>query len=246
MVFFHRFYAVHSFEDKERFEVAVACILLAAKTEESPKKLVTVIQECHKLKTRSAKRATTANTSSPNSSNSAAGEVLDNTSREFIELKERILLHERVILHTIGFELSIDHPHKYIVEIETMYRNKQIETQPENAKIMQKVKVDAHRFANDSMYLPLCLQYESKTIAAAIIYMSAIQNKLKPAGNQSWLEILDGCDDFYSLFNIAKQILDYIGEKKGMDRIKSEIENDLKLLSQKEEKGESDAKRQRR
>lgn len=50
MVFFHRFYAKHSFLEHDRFEVAVASIVLAAKTEESPKKLKDVIDECCKLK----------------------------------------------------------------------------------------------------------------------------------------------------------------------------------------------------
>ena len=36
---------------------------------------------------------------------------LDGKCREFHRLKERILLLERVILHTIGFELSISHPY---------------------------------------------------------------------------------------------------------------------------------------
>ena len=101
MVMFQRFYAVHSFKDHDRFEVTVACILLAAKTEESPKKLTTVIQECHRLKTMSVKKS---------------GKIgsLDVNSQEFIRLKERTLLLERVILHTIGFELSIDHPHKVL------------------------------------------------------------------------------------------------------------------------------------
>ena len=41
---------------------------------------------------------------------------LDLKSEEFEKLKERTLLLERVILHTIGFELSIDHPYKFLVE----------------------------------------------------------------------------------------------------------------------------------
>ena len=57
MVFFHRFYAKHSFNQHDRFEVAVAAIVLAAKTEESPKKLNAVIVQCHDLKTRGAAAA---------------------------------------------------------------------------------------------------------------------------------------------------------------------------------------------
>lgn len=44
MVFFHRFFSRHGFSDHNRFEVAVACVLLAAKTEECPRKLSHVIQ----------------------------------------------------------------------------------------------------------------------------------------------------------------------------------------------------------
>ena len=135
MVFFHRFYAVHSFAEHDRFEVAVACILLAAKTEESPKKLTVVISECWRLKNRAMKKSNLsvsgnaspagsdqngANSPSPstptNSSSVDKNGYLDTKSEEYLKLKERILLLERVILHTIGFELSIDHPYKFLVE----------------------------------------------------------------------------------------------------------------------------------
>lgn len=109
MVFFHRFYAVHSFKEHDRFEVAVACLLLAAKTEESPKKLVSVIQECFRLKHLSSKKSKEALAKEGIEVNEKG--YLDGKCREFHRLKERILLLERVILHTIGFELSISHPY---------------------------------------------------------------------------------------------------------------------------------------
>lgn len=106
MVFFHRFYAVHSFEEHDRFEVAVACILLAAKTEESPKKLVSILQECFRLKNNAMKNKT-----SQEGVKLDKRGYLDMKCQEYTRLKERILLLERVILHTIGFELSISHPY---------------------------------------------------------------------------------------------------------------------------------------
>ena len=108
IVIFQRFYAVHTFQDHDRFEVAVACILLAAKTEESPKKLTSVILECYRLKMKSAARR--------GGGGGGGEEILDVNGKEFKGLKERTLLLERVILHTIGFELSIDHPHKFLAE----------------------------------------------------------------------------------------------------------------------------------
>lgn len=118
MVFFHRFYAKHSFTEHDRFEVAVACLLLSAKTEEAPKKLNTVIAECVKLKHRGmqAGRISQNSPGHAGSSMSCASGTLDPKGEEFLKLKERILLLERVILHTIGFELSIDHPYKFLVD----------------------------------------------------------------------------------------------------------------------------------
>jgi hypothetical protein len=136
-VFFHRFYAKHSFQDHDRFEVAVAAIVLAAKTEEAPKKLNIVIQECYKLKARGMQAGRISSQSQPtiladgsnnNNCNSSPSSPsihqqhhqqqivfpsnLDPKGDDFLKLKDRILLLERIILHTIGFELSIDHPYK--------------------------------------------------------------------------------------------------------------------------------------
>jgi len=123
MVLFHRFYAKHSFTEHDRFEAAAAALLLAAKTEESPKKLTHVIQECHRLKNRGLQKQKEVMAGAAATAAAAAGRnspvpigYLDTKGEEFAKLKDRILLLERVILHTIGFELSIDHPYKFLVE----------------------------------------------------------------------------------------------------------------------------------
>mgnify|MGYP006099506815 CR=1 FL=1 len=90
----------------------MACLLLAAKTEESPKKLVAVVQECYRLKNMSAKKS---GVQKPGVKIDKRG-YLDMKCEEFVRLKERVLLLERVILHTIGFELSVAHPYKLLVE----------------------------------------------------------------------------------------------------------------------------------
>jgi cyclin T len=121
MVFFHRFFAVHSFADHDRFEVAVACLLLAAKTEESPKKLKDVIQICWSIKTQSAKKSVSSKGGASPVVGTPEAKVdkamfLDVKGEEYTKLKERTLLLERVVLHTIGFELSVDHPYKFLVD----------------------------------------------------------------------------------------------------------------------------------
>lgn len=198
MVFFHRFYAKHSFNEHDRFEVAVACILLAAKTEEAPRKVVNVIDECYKLRSR-AQAAGRMSQSSPNHPGSTSGGIsLDPKGEEFLKLKERILLLERVVLHTIGFELSIDHPYKFLVEtIKKLISKRSVEyvapSKPRE-KMMHELVQYSMNFANDSMHTSLCLQFDAQQIATTCVYLGAQFAKVVPTGNQTWLEILEWND----------------------------------------------------
>ena len=187
MVFFHRFFAKHSFAEHDRFEVAVACVLLAAKTEEAPKKLTHVIQKCHQLKN--------GGPSSSSSTGKKKVELLDTKGEEFMKMKERTLLLERIILHTIAFELSIDHPYKPLIEqIKKM-------NQPQSQKLefidkakssrgMNELVQKAMSIANDSLYTSLCLQHHAKLIAMACIYISAKMCKIRPVDGMKWTELL--------------------------------------------------------
>ena len=221
MVFFHRFYAKHSFQEHDRFEVAVACIVLAAKTEESPKKVNTVIEECHKLKVRGMQ----AGRVSGGASSSADAKNLDPKSEEFAKLKDRILLLERVILHTIGFELSIDHPYKFLVEqVKRLVHKREVEyiskEDAVGASTMQtttQMVQFAMNFANDSMHTSLCLQFPPKDIATACVYLAGNFAKLRPSKNKDWLELL-GDPDVETLASISVQIVELIAERRGGDQ----------------------------
>jgi len=211
MVFFHRFFAKHSFAEHDRFEVAVACILLAAKTEEAPKKLSTIIIECHRLKTGGATATAQGRSPPPGTITTKPDAPLDPNSEEYLKLKERILLLERVILHTIAFELSIDHPYKFLVDQIRKLCNppRQIEYEPTSdsaaasmgtsskqasTKMMNELVQYAMNFANDSMHTCLCLQYSAKQIALACVYMSAKFCRIRPMEGEGkgWIDLLDG------------------------------------------------------
>ncbi|KAL7569130.1 hypothetical protein ACA910_016962 [Epithemia clementina (nom. ined.)] len=225
-VFFHRFYAKHSFNDHDRFEVAVAAIVLAAKTEESPRKLNSVIDECYKLKSRGIQAGKISGAGA--STSSAA---LDPKSDEFMKLKERILLLERIILHTIGFELSIDHPYKFLVDlIKRLVHTRKIEymdsSQP-SSKLMNEMVQFAMNFANDSMQTSLCLQFPPRDIAVATVFLAGNFAKVVPTGKKEWVEVL-GSPDVESLSSICLQIVELIVDRKGVDqevfqRVKDEI-----------------------
>ncbi|GAX18019.1 cyclin T [Fistulifera solaris] len=220
MVFFHRFYAKHSFAQHDRFEVAVACLLLAAKTEESPKKLVVVLEECQKLKWRGM-QAGSATVKPPD---------LDPKGEEFSKLKERVLLLERVILHTIGFELSIDHPYKFLVEqIKQLVQGKKLiyqnnhtpvglsSPQQQQQHMMNEMVQLAMNFANDSMHTSLCLQFDPKKIAFTCVYLAAQFGHLVPTNeSDDWCDSLLSIDSV-SLASIALQLIELIAERKGSD-----------------------------
>jgi hypothetical protein len=208
-VFFHRFYAKHAFQEHDRFEVAMACLLLAGKTEESPKKLEVVIRECWKLRRRAQQQQQQRQIGggdspapSPSSATTSPDNIqIDPKSEEYIRLKERVLLLERVILHTIGFELSIEHPYKYLVDfVQEKKRlleyakpptttpsssSTQSQQQPpgksaQNAQMVQELAQNAMNFANDSMHTSLCLQYTAREIAMACVYLSGKYSGIRP------------------------------------------------------------------
>jgi hypothetical protein len=232
MVFFHRFYAKHSFQDHDRFEVAVAAIVLAAKTEESPKKLNTVIIQCHELKTRGMQAGRMKGTSPAPSPT-----TLDTKGEEFLKLKERILLMERVILHTIGFELSIDHPYKFFVDqIKKLTQTRQLvyKTPPPDMntnqtyqKMMNELVQYSMSFANDSMHTSLCLQFSSQLIATACVYLAGQFAKVDTQGDSTWSKVL-GEPDVESLASICVQILDLIDPRK----TGGDLENFKKIRTQ--------------
>lgn len=151
MVFFHRFYAKHAFSEHDRFEVAVASLVLAAKTEESPRKLNTVIDDCYKLKMRGMQAGRISVTAGVGSVGSNAGS-LDPKGEEFTKLKERILLLERVLLHTIGFELSIDHPYKFLVEqIKKLVHGRKLEYIPGSTAAKEAEKLSSAQVRDKMM-----------------------------------------------------------------------------------------------
>jgi cyclin T len=241
-VFFHRFYAKHSFQEHDRFEVAMACLLLAGKTEESPKKLDVVIRECWKLRKRAAQQQAQQRLSQGGESPSASSPSmasptsamegstsLDPKSEEYTRLKERVLLLERVILHTIGFELDISHPYKYLAEcVQNLNMKRLLEyssppppkpgsdgsRSSQNAQLFQDLFQYAMNFANDSMHTSLCLQFPSSKIAMACVYLSARYCNIRPSGNKLWMDLLElsveelGC--------ISLQILELCQPKRGV------------------------------
>jgi hypothetical protein len=158
----------------------------------------------------------------------AAVGSLDPKGEEFTKLKERILLLERVILHTIGFELSVDHPYKFLVEqLKKLIHTRQLEyvTPPRNlstsqvmSKMLNELVQYSMNFANDSVHTSLCLQFAPQLIATSCVYLAGHFAKVQPTNKKTWLEIL-GCleGEAEALGSICGQIIELILDRRGTD-----------------------------
>lgn len=144
--------------------------------------------------------------------------------------------NKRVILHTIGFELSIDHPYTFLVDqINKLVTGKKVEykkpaegvsTVQLNSKMKAELTQYAMNFANDSMQTTVCLQFPPQKIAAAMVFLAAQFLKIQPT-KQDWPDILEH-GDVESLASISLQVIELMVERKGahketFEKIRTEI-----------------------
>jgi len=141
IVFFHRFFVRKSFKDYDYFITAITCLLLGGKVEETPKKLKDVIAAYHQHRF-------------------PTEEPLAEHTRPFETLREMVLVHERVLLQTLGFDLQLEHPYRPLLAYV-----KAVGTDRAFAQI-------AWNYVNDSLLTTVCLQYDPSTVAAGCLYLA--------------------------------------------------------------------------
>uniref|UniRef100_A0A0D9XZD3 Cyclin-like domain-containing protein n=1 Tax=Leersia perrieri TaxID=77586 RepID=A0A0D9XZD3_9ORYZ len=166
IVFCHRFYLRQSHAKNDRRTIATVCMFLAGKVEETPRPLKDVIlvsyEIIHKKDPAAAQRI-------------KQREVYD-------QQKELILLGERVVLSTLGFDLNVHHPYKPLVEAIRKF------------KVAQNALAQvAWNFVNDGLRTSLCLQFKPHHIAAGAIFLAAkfLKVKLPSDGERVWWQEFD-------------------------------------------------------
>jgi len=91
--------------------------------------------------------------------------------------KEKVLLGERLVLTTLGFDLNIHHPYKPLVAAIKKFQVA--------ANTLAQV---AWNFVNDGLRTSLCLQFKPHHIAAGAIFLAAkfLKVKLPSDGDKVW------------------------------------------------------------
>ena len=92
VVFFHRFYMMESIAAYKKLVLACACVFLAGKVEETPKKARDILR-------------TTRDILKPKDW-SDFGE----------DPKEALFLHEKILLQRINFDLNVSHPYTHLLK----------------------------------------------------------------------------------------------------------------------------------
>uniref|UniRef100_A0A3P9NR70 Cyclin-like domain-containing protein n=1 Tax=Poecilia reticulata TaxID=8081 RepID=A0A3P9NR70_POERE len=103
IVYMHRFYMIHSFTKFNRNIISQTTLFLAAKVEEQPRKLEHVIKIAQAF----------INPQDP---------VPDTKSSAFQLLAQELVALETIVLQTLGFEITVDHPHTDVVRCSQLVR----------------------------------------------------------------------------------------------------------------------------
>ncbi|CAM6126737.1 unnamed protein product [Calypogeia fissa] len=162
-VLFHRFYCKKSFARFNVKRVAASCVWLAAKLEESPRKIPAVLNVFHRLDRRRG---------------SAPLDLLDQFSKKYEEMKTELITTERHLLKEMGFICHVEHPHKFVINYILQLNADQL---------MQ----DAWSMANDSLRTTLCVRYKSEVVACGVVYAAARRHLIALPENPPWWEAFD-------------------------------------------------------
>ncbi|XP_041919217.1 cyclin-L1a isoform X1 [Alosa sapidissima] len=196
-VLFHRFFYSKSFV-KHSFEiVAMACINLASKIEEAPRRVRDVINVFHHLRQIRGKR-------------SASPLVLD---QNYINTKNQVIKAERRILKELGFCVHVKHPHKIIV----MYL--QVLECEKNRTLVQT----AWNYMNDSLRTNVFVRFQAETIACACIYLAARALQIALPSRPHWYLLFGATEEEIKEICITTLKL-YTRKKPNYDLLDKEVE----------------------
>ncbi|XP_017325459.1 cyclin-T2a isoform X4 [Ictalurus punctatus] len=142
IVYMHRFYMYHSFTKFHRNIISPTALFLAAKVEEQPRKLEHVIKVSHAC----------LNPQEP---------PLDTKSNAYLQQAQELVILETIVLQTLGFEITIEHPHTDVVKCSQLVR------------ASKDLAQTSYFMATNSLHLTtFCLQYRPTVIACVCIHLA--------------------------------------------------------------------------
>lgn len=165
-VLFQRFYCIKSFVKNKIDEVAMACIFVASKIEEAPRRVRDVINVFHMVKQKLEDPKCTP--------------TMMKLDENYTALKHRVIKYERRVLKELGFAVHVEHPHKIII---MFFR---VLNMADDENLVQT----AWNFMNDAMRTTLFVEYSPVTIAGACIELALRVHSIGFPHNPHWVCML--------------------------------------------------------
>ncbi|XP_074832052.1 cyclin-L2 isoform X2 [Carettochelys insculpta] len=194
-VLFQRFFYTKSFVKHSMEHVSMACVHLASKIEEAPRRIRDVINVFHRLRHLREKKK-------------PVPLLLD---QDYVNLKNQIIKAERRVLKELGFCVHVKHPHKIIV----MYL--QVLECERNQHLVQT----SWNYMNDSLRTDVFVRFQPESIACACIYLAARTLEIPLPNRPHWFllfgateeEIQEVCLKILQLYTRKKVDLSYLESK---------------------------------
>ncbi|NXG40208.1 CCNT1 protein, partial [Dromaius novaehollandiae] len=191
IVYVHRFYMVQSFTQFHRNSVAPAALFLAAKVEEQPRKLEHVIKVAH---------ACLHPLETPT----------DTRSEAYLQQAQDLVILESIILQTLGFEITIDHPHTHVVKCTQLVR------------ASKDLAQTSYFMATNSLHLTtFSLQYTPPVVACVCIHLACKWSNWEipvSTDGKHWWEYVDGTVTLELLDELTHEFLQIL--EKTPNRLK--------------------------
>ncbi|CAI2349128.1 unnamed protein product [Caenorhabditis sp. 36 PRJEB53466] len=143
---FNRFFKFHSFKRCDYRDVAAACVFLAGKNEDSPKKLKYVVNQLWQAKFPHNKQFP--------------------SEQHFMDLCQVVTFLEEIVLRTISFDVNIDLPHQYILKL--------MSTIEKGRNVYKDMVKTAYYMATDLLTVTdWSIRYSCASIATACVNIAA-------------------------------------------------------------------------
>eukprot|EP00891_Asterochloris_glomerata_P006512 jgi/Astpho2/6512/fgenesh1_pg.00099_%23_1_t len=190
MTYYHRYFLTHKLAKSDPFIMAVACLHLAAKCCDRPRRISDVVEHLYRLEY-------------------GTNEYSLRKFRDPLinaEIMERAFTAERALLYAIGFEFSIKSPHSCLLACAHKYEVNQawkasVSDDPDHIRELTQQAFNLLSF--EWLQTTLCLQYPPKFLAAMMVWLCTHWHKpvggitvqgqplempLRPSGREWWEE----------------------------------------------------------
>jgi hypothetical protein len=177
--------------------MAAACIFLAGKVGEQPKKLKPLITALHQHMPRQTAQIEALN------------------EKTFNEMKIRMLGNERVLLQQLCFDLSVENTNTFL------FKYARVITVNKGEKMPNVLVQKAHELIDDSYKTTLCVEYPPQIIAVALLHLASKFFKgvctLDEAPDKPWYSKFIDAPIDGAITDICTRVLDVLAMLKQMD-----------------------------